>query len=244
MVGKIFSFGRDLVRDGYTLVSIIAPLLSIAFTLAKALDMSALRHIPDISYAWALAPLLLWVFVAYVRRRSHTLQSRLKFAAGPNEPGCIRRDVDWHASSGTVTATWFKLKVSAVGVSNVTGCCARLTSVRRDGDNKDRLDGTSVVRPFTPATGADAEKKTVSPTSPELIDVITANASNGVVWLYGTHRDAKLDWDTMFKPPGKFYLTVGLHTDNSVPYTAELLFDWTGDPSTSSLSLIGQNPRA
>jgi hypothetical protein len=47
MVKKLLPFAKDLVGDGYVLVGIFAPLLSIAFTIAKAFDMPELSHLRD-----------------------------------------------------------------------------------------------------------------------------------------------------------------------------------------------------
>jgi hypothetical protein len=66
MFAPILRIARDLFVDGYSVVGAIAPLLSIGFTAAKALDLAI--NLRGISYAWALLPLLLWVVVAYVRR--------------------------------------------------------------------------------------------------------------------------------------------------------------------------------
>ena len=168
MVKKLLPFAKDLVGDGYVLVGIFAPLLSIAFTIAKAFDMPELSHLREISYAWALAPLLLWVFIAYVRRRSHTLQSSLKLSFGMNEAGCVRRDVTFHAGDGrSFQVTWFKLKVSAIGATNIVGCRAHLTLVKRVGECKNLLDGEYIARPFSPATDGDAERKEIRPAIPQ-----------------------------------------------------------------------------
>lgn len=64
--GRWLSFLRDLFADGYKLLGASAPVLSIIFTIAKALNLKV--GLENVSYAWALLPLLLWVLVAYVRR--------------------------------------------------------------------------------------------------------------------------------------------------------------------------------
>jgi hypothetical protein len=65
-MGKMLRMLANLYGDGMKALSILAPLLSITFTLAKMLDLvSALR---SIDYAWALLPITTWLFVAYVRR--------------------------------------------------------------------------------------------------------------------------------------------------------------------------------
>lgn len=77
MVKKFWAFAVDFWRDGNALLGAVAAPLSIAFTLAKAFDVPALSHLRDISYAWALAPLLIWVLVAYVRLHARTAESAL-----------------------------------------------------------------------------------------------------------------------------------------------------------------------
>jgi hypothetical protein len=68
LLSRILRILRDLFADGYSVVGALAPILSISFTAAKAFDVTV--HLRDISYAWALLPILLWVIVAYVRRHS------------------------------------------------------------------------------------------------------------------------------------------------------------------------------
>ncbi len=65
-VQDVLRIPADLFKDGYKLLGIFAPILSISFTVAKAAGLQlGLQHV---SYAWALGPILLWVLVAYVRR--------------------------------------------------------------------------------------------------------------------------------------------------------------------------------
>jgi hypothetical protein len=59
-------FLKDMFIDGYKLIGASAPVLSIGFTIAKALDLHI--GLENISYAWGLLPLLLWVLIAYWRR--------------------------------------------------------------------------------------------------------------------------------------------------------------------------------
>jgi hypothetical protein len=66
MLSRILRIVRDLFVDGHSVVGALAPLLSIGFTLTKALDLAI--NLREVSYAWGLLPILLWVIVAYVRR--------------------------------------------------------------------------------------------------------------------------------------------------------------------------------
>jgi hypothetical protein len=68
MLSRIWKILRDLFVDGYLVVGLAAPLLSIGFTVLKASD--AIPNLRDTSYAWALLPILIWVLAAYVRRDS------------------------------------------------------------------------------------------------------------------------------------------------------------------------------
>lgn len=75
---KLWAFAVDFWRDGSALLGFIAAPLSIFFTLAKAFDVEVLGHLREISYAWALAPITLWIFVAYVRIHARTSQDGRK----------------------------------------------------------------------------------------------------------------------------------------------------------------------
>ena len=69
------SFIVDVCVDGYALIGFAAPALSLAYTLAKAFEVP-IMGLHELSYAWAFAPLMLWFFVAYVRRRAQTDRTR------------------------------------------------------------------------------------------------------------------------------------------------------------------------
>jgi hypothetical protein len=76
------AFIRNLVADGYKLVSVIAPLLSVGFTLAKLVVGDALGEwFANLSIAWGLLPLVIWLLVAYVRR--HAAYMKLEEATKP-----------------------------------------------------------------------------------------------------------------------------------------------------------------
>jgi hypothetical protein len=74
-VRGLFEFIRDLCVDGYGAVAYSAPILSIAFTMAKFFEVS-LYEIKNISYAWGLLPICIWFFVGYARRRAMSDRSR------------------------------------------------------------------------------------------------------------------------------------------------------------------------
>jgi len=66
---RIVKFGADLFADGYKLVSVAAPIISIFFALAKWQDWSVMDiRFAEMSWAWVIAPFTVWFFIAYVRR--------------------------------------------------------------------------------------------------------------------------------------------------------------------------------
>jgi hypothetical protein len=67
-MGKIFRVPVALYSGGFKALSLFAPLLSIAFTIAKPFD--AVSILRDISYASELLPITIWLLVAYTHRLS------------------------------------------------------------------------------------------------------------------------------------------------------------------------------
>lgn len=58
---------KDFFFDGHKAVRIISPALSASFSLYKFFGGNFL-NIQEMSYAWALLPLLIWAISAYVTR--------------------------------------------------------------------------------------------------------------------------------------------------------------------------------
>lgn len=63
----MLKFIRNFFNDGYKKVGLLAPGLSISYTLLKAFEVD-LKGLKELSYAWALLPLLVWVLMAYISR--------------------------------------------------------------------------------------------------------------------------------------------------------------------------------
>lgn len=63
---RIGNFIAALFGDGFKALGVFSWLLSGAFTIGKWLGV--LSKLQDVSYAWALLPITVWLFVAYVRR--------------------------------------------------------------------------------------------------------------------------------------------------------------------------------
>lgn len=63
---KLTTFIRDLSEDGIKALGVFSWLLSITFTVCRIFD--AVPVLRAVDYAWALLPITIWLFVAYVRR--------------------------------------------------------------------------------------------------------------------------------------------------------------------------------
>jgi len=113
-MSKVLSFVSDLITDGYRFVGILAPLLSIGFTLVKAFGSTDF-DLQDISYAWALAPLVGWLGIAYARRWSHSCAEVLRIQ---EEVAALRVSMDNRAALNTARHRLSLLRTEGVGIRN------------------------------------------------------------------------------------------------------------------------------
>jgi hypothetical protein len=67
-MGTFWKAVCNFYSDGTKVFGVIAPVLSILFTAGKAWGWPVMEEWKDISYAWALVPLLALAMVAYCRR--------------------------------------------------------------------------------------------------------------------------------------------------------------------------------
>lgn len=122
---KRTQFVRDLFSDGYQIVGAIAPLLSILFTVAKLFEWPD-QAIKDVSYAWALLPLLGWVLVAYFRRRKRSvnLEKALEPKIVLSDP-CI---IDSYSNSNQTPSKRCVLRITNKGSQLLQSCNAKAIS--------------------------------------------------------------------------------------------------------------------
>jgi hypothetical protein len=119
MLRSFFRFIYDLCIDGYAVVSFAAPIASLAFTAAKFFELP-LAVLHELSYAWALLPLTLWLLVAYVRRRAQKDRAAkrakmhdyyvwgLKVLQSPVTPETFDAVANECTRWATETATWLE----------------------------------------------------------------------------------------------------------------------------------------
>ncbi|MDB5578298.1 MAG: hypothetical protein JWR80_3474 [Bradyrhizobium sp.] len=241
MLKRVRPFLIDLWRDGYAVVGIIAAPLSIIFTLAKAFDVQALGHLRDVSYAWAFAPLVIWFLVAYVRRRSHSakideltaqLTPKLKCSFDMNDPGCVRPNTKIVAGPNKdVVATWYRIKVEALGTSTLRECRGRLVAIERGSGNL--LLGETPTLNFSQG---DPLSKTISPGVAEHLDFLVANDTHGAhVAVVPEHLSQAVQWNDLFSLPGDYRIRIAVVSTNSPPASIDLIFRWTLNPRTSEV---------
>lgn len=73
MFNKSWEYARDVVGDGYKIVGIVAPLFTISFTAYKLVG-GQMIDLRNVSYAWAFLPIVIWLLIAYTRRRAAHLE--------------------------------------------------------------------------------------------------------------------------------------------------------------------------
>lgn len=226
-------FFVDLWRDGNAVLGTVSPLVSAVFAIAKWADMPALSHLRDVSYAWALAPLLVWVFIAYVRRWARSVP-KLKCSFAMNT-GCVTDEPDSSSppEADAPPIRWYRVKVEAFGSEPINGCLGRLLSVRFNG--KEMLEADKPNLGFTPADEPETCNKTLHQGEGvfEYLDVLTANKARGV-WppLHGhISSTVKLDFSKL----GDYDLRIGIVSNNAPTAHVGLRFSWTGDPTTSRM---------
>jgi hypothetical protein len=112
MIASIKAFISDLVSDGYKIVGIAAPLLSILYTGLKfwEIDLGLLK---EVSYAWALLPLTVWLLIAYSRRRSAHISLLMEATGVPlalarlrHKGVQIRNKAKWNFNSAEEFNNW------------------------------------------------------------------------------------------------------------------------------------------
>ncbi len=66
-MGRFIRFISDLYSDGYKLIGLVAPLLSIFVSVYK-LAGPEVDWLKDVPWAWVPIPIILWLLLAYWRR--------------------------------------------------------------------------------------------------------------------------------------------------------------------------------
>jgi len=117
---KTLKFFACLFSDGFKLVGVLAPFLSLLFTLAKffGFDGGLKTYLQDLSYGWAFLPLFIWTFVAYVRR--FLIFNRLE---NPVNSTTVNNYINNYAHNGAPTFLEFRMNghIEVVQSNNVTG---------------------------------------------------------------------------------------------------------------------------
>jgi hypothetical protein len=154
---------------------------------------------------------------------------------GPNDsPGTLQTSLPQFYSAVPLCGTYYRLKVECDGVENVTNCCGRLESIRRDGQPIENWE--PAILPFASAQRSDSLAKLIRRGSPEFLDFMFIT-DGGHVWLTPPNflGSSSVDWDVLFNTPGTYTLRINVLSDTpTVP--VDINFRWTGDRATSEMT--------
>jgi hypothetical protein len=170
------------------------------------------------------------------------LRPKLKCSVPHDDPGCVRPDtlLDAVATSQDgstrplkIKATYFRVRVETDGAHHVSGCHGRLLSAKFY--DKTVISGENIDLPFA-LSNEDAFAKTVYESVPEYLDLIAVpEGSQPIIATKGFIKPSSIG-DGIFKQLGLYVLHVVVLTPEGEPAHTKVLFNWTGDPRTSTMS--------
>ena len=193
-------------------------------------------------------------FGGYLARRKE--RARLRCFFSKDIPGCIKHDVVVsylsspcdHISPAFVTvstsqgtgfiaiqenATLYRIKVEAIGETEINGCSGRLIAISRG----DKYWQMNVLLTFEPREIKNQSiAKTISPGAPEFLDVFGITGHNKVEIFSHLALPSDLHPEKIFSETGTYALKVAITAPNCKTETRELLFYWTGDVRTARVS--------
>ena len=160
------------------------------------------------------------------------LKPKLRLAFDMNDPGCVRPHTQVKLATGDeVVATWYRVRVEAIGSTSLTNCRGRLVSIHRGVSNL-LLGETPSLR----FSQGDALSKTVSPGLPEYLDFLVANDTHGAnVAVHPNELSQAVQWSNLFDLAGDYRLRIGVVPANASPAFIDLDFHWTLAPTTCTI---------
>jgi hypothetical protein len=223
----IKNFVKGLYVDGHKVLSIVAPLLSIAVSLVKAFDLG----FANISYAWALVPITVWMLVAYWRRLiySEDLEIRLIPKISVGEP------VISHAKMGMTTpvlnapppvpADFVHLVVENSSGIPVTNCKAYIQAIRRNHVGK--IESPPIALPIPLVTAGEHQPSaTAHAGMPLHFDLAWTESKSNKFGLAPSIRKPFVIEADFFEPAAIFEFDLRIVADNSVHVDAVIRIYW------------------
>lgn len=145
---SLIKYIKDLFVDGYRFVSVLAPLLSISYTLAKLWGID-LMGIQELSYTWAFLPLLIWVLIAYTRkwRAFHELEEkqkpRLEIVFKNEEPYFQDDQLFLPGKNGKAKYRFYRIRIISRLGTYAEGVEVKVSEIRYKDEDRDILKGSS-----------------------------------------------------------------------------------------------------
>ena len=173
---------------------------------------------------------------AEIERLTDQITPKLKCSFSMNEPGCVRPNTKIIAGPNKdVVATWYRIRVEAMGASTLKQCRGRLALIERGGSNL--LLGETPTLNFSQG---DPLSKVISPGVPEYLDFLVANDTLGAYVTVGVpeHLSQAVQWNEIFRLPGDYLLRIVVVSDDSPPVSIDLLFKWNLNPRTSEILVV------
>src|SRR6266851_6305477 len=168
-----------------------------------------------------ILPFKLWkANTAKIDELEDRIKSKIRLSFSMNEPGCVRPNTYITAGPDKdVVATWYRIKVEALGVSALTGCRGRLVALERGSSNL--LLGETPSLSFAQGDGLS---KIISPGVPEYLDFLVANDTHGAhVPVVSEHLSQAVRWNELFSIPGDHRLRIVVVPRDCPPASIDLL---------------------
>lgn len=247
----VWAFGRVLRANWFA-----------AMSGGFSVPFSALAVFSDQTYqqlVWAALALAAFGFAAFriwktEYDRTIVLQSKLDaLEAAPKlrcsfsmgDPGCVRPNTAFNLSFQDgphptdirriqIPCDWYRVRVESGSTQRAVGCRGRLIWIKKDGTTV--LEGEIVTLPFALAENPDAINKTIFPGAPEFLDVLGITENSVILALHKFVGASSINWDDIFSLPGEYVLRIVVVSDNAVPVSIDLLFQWTLKRATSRIS--------
>jgi hypothetical protein len=182
-----------------------------------------------------ILPFQLWkANAAKIDELEDRIKSKIRLSFSMNEPGCVRHKHVYVGPDKDVVATWYRIKVEALGASALMGCRGRLVALERGSSNL--LLGETPSLSFAQGDGLS---KITSPGVPEYLDFLVANDTHGAhVAVVSEHLSQAIRWNELFSIPGDHRLRIVVVSRDCPPASIDLLFRWNLNPRTSEILVV------
>jgi hypothetical protein len=230
-------FGVAIGAAGLAGVALIEPTVQRYWPVALAIFFFAMVLI--------ITPFRLW---RRERVRAESAEAKLipklRCAFGDQIPGCVRPNttiygmpvVDYTTGSRvvgsmSVTGTYHRLAVEAIGLGTVRNCAARIPWIKRNG--RRWFDGEYLIMPFVPSEAPDCDRRDIVAGRQELVDFLFIGNDQILITTKGFVVPTSINFPEMFRTPAEYLFRIEISSPDSSPVAQEIKLFWTGKSATS-----------